>query len=300
MPNLSQEHEKRLRNLIVKHDLSVAEDTILSHAVECAALVLGDAENYSTIGNSRYGGVPDLPPILHWPKTDDGYLAFLMQVNITELPMVSNNPLPAKGILYFFIEEDEACTEVVAKVLFYDGDISSLRPADPPPFEQLTLTAKESYADLHAHVIHPRLAIDLPSYGSPVFDQINKLAEVTDDGDGGDRYFNLIEDAIGITADISIVGQILGLSSQLNDDMRENAVLIQNNRSDKIYDYAYRKAHSEDLTQSASEWQLLWRIDSDFSVGVNIWDAGSFFVMIHQQNLMNSDFDNIYVEIETG
>jgi uncharacterized protein YwqG len=300
MQNLSLNNEKLLRELITKYDLSVAEDTIVSHAAECSVIILGDTETYSDVGNSRYGGVPDLPSSIHWPQSNQGYLGFLMQVNLAELPEIANSPLPSLGILYFFIEEDEACTEVTARIIFYNGDVSSLQRINPPPIDQFTPVVQGNYSRLEPHLLHLRIGIDLPSYGSKIYEQVDELAEVTDAGDGGERYFNLIDDAIGKSDDCSIVGQILGFPSEINGDMCKNAYLVHAGHRDKIYDYEYREACKDELSKAVNEWKLLWRIDSSTLVNVCIWDAGSYFIMISKKDLATLNFQNIYTEIETG
>jgi uncharacterized protein YwqG len=300
MTALNQEHGERLGQLIAKHDLTVVEDVIRAHATECIILDLGDLEKYAKTGNSRYGGIPDLPPSIDWPESEGMYYGFLMQLNLAELPSIQNHPLPSSGMLYFFIDDDEDATDVIAKVVFYQGDMADLRPTAPPDVEKLSIQVQEQYSNLTAHELSARVSIDLPGYGSSVYFKIEQAADKTDEGDGGDRYRNLLEEAIEDPCDDSIGGKLLGLASEVNDDMRVNAVLVKSHRDRQLYDYEYRKAHEAELSKAAEEWRLLWRIDTNFKVGINIWDAGSFYLMIRKDDLASLNFDDIYIQLETG
>ena len=300
MTALNREHGERLGQLIGKHGLSAVEDLIRAHATECIMLDLGDLEKYTKTGNSRYGGIPDLPPSIDWPESAGIYYGFLMQLNLAEIPSIQKHPLPSSGMLYFFLDDDEDATDVIAKVVFYQGDMAVLQPTDPPDIEKLSIQVQEQYSNLTAHELSARVSIDLPGYGSSVYDKITQKANQTDADDGEDRYSNLLEEAVEDPCDDSIGGKLLGLASEVNDDMRENAVLVKSHRDGELYDYDYRKAHATELSKAADEWRLLWRIDSNFKVGINIWDAGNYYVMIRKDDLASLNFNDVYIQLETG
>lgn len=299
MNALSQSQESLLRKLISKHGLSAAEERIVSNAVECCTLFLGEEETYKEVGNSRYGGVPDLPPSIDWPQADGDFYGFLMQINLAQLPDIKNNPLPTSGMLYFFILDDEDSTSVEAKIFLYQDDMSLLRRAEQPPHEQLFIQVQEMYSNLNPHIIKTERSIDLPGYGSPLYRQLDKPKGADQDKADTTRYCELMDEAAKASDEESIVGQILGTASIGDYDLRENAVLVKSGRDRKIYDNEYRCAEKQALEQEAQEWMLLWRIDSDFTVGVNIWDAGSFYTAIRKDDLKRGQFDNAYIQLET-
>ena len=121
MAMLARENERLLRSLIAKHRLQQVENAIVEQATECALLIRGQREDYAVVGNSRYGGVPDLPASIPWPHLLDGYLNFLMQINLREIPSICGNTLPKSGMLYFFLASDDDASDVTAKVLFFGG-----------------------------------------------------------------------------------------------------------------------------------------------------------------------------------
>ena len=304
---LSNESEKRLRSLIAKHQLEAAEEEIVSHAVECVVLTRGEPEDYSAVGNSRYGGVPDLPPSIPWP-TGPGFpdasgacpcfcYNFLMQVNLGDVPLVEGSPLPSSGMLYYFIGLNESCIDVQGKVIFYDGDPRDLSRGDQPATEMLL---NENYVDLKPHKLRPYLGIDLPGYGTDVFFVIAEKGGTTSKGDGGDRYFKLIDEAVGKSSAVEVDGQLLGHPSELISDMREDAFLVRTGREDKVGTPGYSTEHAAEMREGAKQWVQLWRIESDFAVGTCFWDAGNFNVLIREEDLVKGDFSGIYTQLETS
>lgn len=60
------------------------------------------------IGASKFGGCPDLPDGVDWPKCPKGSLAFLAQFKLTDLANTqASRRLPKEGMLSFFIFNDE-------------------------------------------------------------------------------------------------------------------------------------------------------------------------------------------------
>jgi len=54
-------------------------------------------------GNThRLGGRPNLPPTLEWPMWRDSPLAFVAQIELSQLPVIEGLDLPRIGSLYFF------------------------------------------------------------------------------------------------------------------------------------------------------------------------------------------------------
>lgn len=97
-------------------------------------------------GQSRLGGLPDLPEGWAYPQFNNRPLVFLAQINLSEMPSsIHSEPLPSQGILYFFsmfgwliADEDsdvpwrQADDSGFTKVLYFDGDMNSLKPTVNP------------------------------------------------------------------------------------------------------------------------------------------------------------------------
>lgn len=59
-----------------------------------------------SVGESKLGGLPDLPSGLTWPDWETGYLTFVAQVNLSELP--ASDLLPNLGVLSFFYDREQS------------------------------------------------------------------------------------------------------------------------------------------------------------------------------------------------
>lgn len=330
MNALPSHKQVALRQLIAQHQLSGAESTIVENAKECATLSLDKKESYKDCGNSRLGGVPDLPVELPWPKTGDRYLNFIMQVNLESLPSIVNSPLPNKGMLYFFIESDDTCWNVNSRLLFFQGPRSKLKRCEEICNDRLI---NENYTEIHPFSVKAFESIELPRYGGLLFRQIVDKSKLDQKDDPTDRYFNLMEEAADrthISRFGSIAGSILGYPSARGGDMRRNAVfhaigrpgLIHNAQrslekiandihiaaDERIKDHLIN-CHQDVLWYQENQswvevekekWILVWQIDSCATADFNIWDAGSFFIFLHMEDLKKGDFSKPYVQIETG
>jgi hypothetical protein len=87
----------RLRERRVPHAESLSSLAAGSWRIATNRVGLEDLK----IGQSRFGGVPDLPPHTEWPTRDDRPLAFLAQINLTEIAAAA---LPGTGWLLFFYD----------------------------------------------------------------------------------------------------------------------------------------------------------------------------------------------------
>lgn len=197
---LSPESEKKLRALIREANVSAVEDLIIQNAMECATLSTTEPDDYSQTGNSRYGGLPDLPVSLSWPQSRFGYLAFLMQINLADVPPFAGKRLPDSGLLYFFADDQDA-------VVLY-SDETSLVKTSPPSFvdtdregnAEEVLAPKPAvdwYDDTKPYHLAIRAAIDLPEWTSEAESEISEALETSDGQEAADRYRELVRSLMG-------------------------------------------------------------------------------------------------------
>ncbi|RRB03706.1 DUF1963 domain-containing protein [Larkinella rosea] len=118
-----------IRNSLIEAGIpSDLAGKIADSYLPCYQIIPLGEEDYSTLGNSRAGGFPDLPPNIEWPIGEDGInLYFVAQINLADLSENVIPFLPKNGILYFFINQwlwqDN-------KVVYFDGDLSQLKKAE--------------------------------------------------------------------------------------------------------------------------------------------------------------------------
>lgn len=98
------------------------------------------------VGQSRLGGLPDLPPGQKWCEFEGKPLGFVGQINLANIPdAVHLLPLPKSGILYFFSDQTwadeytefeidwyQTGTDKTTKVVYFDGDMTTLRESAVP------------------------------------------------------------------------------------------------------------------------------------------------------------------------
>ena len=88
-------------------------ETVLLGAARVAVDIKLDGAAENIVGESRFGGVPDVPENWSWPEDENGEkLAFLLQINLADVPAFAEKPLPARGVLTFFLGLDEPATDV--------------------------------------------------------------------------------------------------------------------------------------------------------------------------------------------
>lgn len=79
------------------------------------------------LGCSKLWGSPDLPLNWEWPEQNGKPLNFILQINLEEAHSFDiENQLPSKGWLYFFCIYDGESDPENGRVLYYDGEFSSL------------------------------------------------------------------------------------------------------------------------------------------------------------------------------
>lgn len=135
------------------------------------AIIICDKEDVGKdihIGASKMGGFPDLPPEIEYPtmtahtekflnrfndkvdRYEKSAMQLVAQINLYELSETGadiDNLLPKKGMLYIFwsgetmtfesneyveIHCDEPAKKDIQKVIYWDGDMSTLRRTQPP------------------------------------------------------------------------------------------------------------------------------------------------------------------------
>ena len=268
--------------LIARHPLPQPQAAALRasarHAVGFTPQTLEPAADaYADLGGHRFGGMPDLPPGVAYPRAEardgdpaEGVLCeFIAQLNCDQLAPLQNY-LPRTGVLFFFITGFHRLYEGPdarpARVLHHDTPADQLVSGrtlnfDPADYDEMFDPAYD---------VHPCDAHALPSFPDP------GPARPTPNGDA-------------VTAAAADLHRV---SNQLHGHVHS------------VNPHVFTQHESpEDQAASAlrgdpADWLVLLRVASHGSFQ---WgDAGELFFVIHKSDLARQDFTNVFCTMESS
>lgn len=322
-----------LNAAITHRHLDAVADEIRQNSAECHTLIVAGEDDYSSVGNTRFGGEPDLPEGVEWPtdpEADDRpYSNFLAQINFAEIPRRSHDDvLPTSGLLSVFVSYMECAADpVILDAIYFDGDFSSLHRRRAPPADQL---CEDHLLDLVPQKINAVPAVSIASYRKSFRRHVEENTEEVNGEDGQLRRIYLESDLEGEGQ----IGQLLGFANA--GDERQNLyrqlVLARLGRRELVYnDYwesmaeyeAYIKKWKDNkqlvrmyrgmrkgvvwltsnrdmISRHVDEWRLLFRLDSNREMNLNINDADPLYVFIRHEDLANKNFSNLAGEVTQG
>ncbi|WP_222597119.1 YwqG family protein [Chitinophaga pinensis] len=249
---------KQLEQIITTQELQTYQEGLTALARKSVAFATTKEDNYSRKGNSRFGGLPDLPAHIPYPSFKDYQgnekgMQFIAQINCTDIAHLQDY-LPRTGILYFFIEDQE---DTDAKVIYYDGDLSALQSAG-----QLDITEDYIYDQ---HGIYTPYKVIADKYASlPSFYNARdyyahswpELEALEEEDDATDALKQALE------PDFKAIHSINSYVFKQHDTPEKEAV------------HAF-KGKPED-------WMVLLKVGSDSQPGFCFWDAGEIYFVIHK------------------
>ena len=181
LPNELAVQHQRLQECIERYELQRIQSEILEVAVPCITLfkkqgfsTLGEISelikdyrpkemlisksdplwlwdqyqfDHLSLGESRIGGLPDLPHEIAWPKVDKKKLPFVAQIDFSALPQYEGSLFPHVGWLYVFTGGDAFPQDVCT--IYFNGPREQLQRISQPPEEEMLLDwAGEGYYSL--------------------------------------------------------------------------------------------------------------------------------------------------------
>jgi uncharacterized protein (TIGR02996 family) len=222
-------------------------------------------ESAISVGDSKFGGLPDLPKGIEWPKCDQGPLAFLGQIALRDLQGTqAAHVLPKDGVLSFFAYDNDGAQpgnfqpeEGVTQV-FYTADAKQLIRREPPKdFDEtgyeILPTCRLSFCE----------SWDLPEYGdkypSTNAKDMKKLAKADPDHQLGEIRWKCRPDG-------HYCNHLLGYSCHFRTD---------------------------DPSPGA-DWSPLLCLGSDDNLNWNWCDGEHLAIFVHEQDLRKGKFTRIY------
>ena len=255
------------------------QDGLLSLAKASIALAPSAPDSYTTKGNSRFGGLPDLPVDIPYPtftnyyKETAGY-QFIAQLNCSDLAPYQNY-LPREGLLYFFIENQENFN---CKVIYYEGDYQQLKSAS-------TLDITEDFIDDDGGIYTP-FCVSINNYVSiPHF--------YADD--------HLYQNAAASLVDLEELDDY-----EMIPAFQEKLYPTDTKPIHGINEFVFKQHDSPEIEAAhkhkgnVEDWITLLRVSSDNQSGFCFWDAGEIYFVIHKSDLAKKDFSNVYYGLESS
>jgi len=241
------------------------------------------------IGESRLGGMPDLPPDAEWPAWNDQHLSFIAQINLSGLPSLEFlEILPSHGILSFFYSAEQ--------------ETWGFDPNDKGSWRVLHLAEQDLHRracppDLPATGIYKSCGLDfevsftLPALESPHIDLDYDRPQWDEIG----QYIDLLGSFQQLVDEGSCIHRLLGHPDQMQNDMLRTAQLA----SHGVYcGGATEDPRAGELEPGAAHWELLLQIDSDDKTGMMWGDIGKIYYLMPSERLRSHDFEAAWMILQ--
>ncbi|MDR0965354.1 MAG: DUF1963 domain-containing protein [Myxococcales bacterium] len=245
------------------------------------------------LGQSRFGGRPDVPADFLWPTRDGRPLSFLAQLDLVEIAAPA---LPSRGWLLFFYDveeqpwgskpEDAAGSRVVYVDVAREALVRRSHPTDEidAEFQPCSLAFAE--------------AIDLPD----PYDSVVERAGVDIAYEQTEYYGAVLDELAGNETssvdDYGVHHHLLGNPQLIQNDMRAECeqMAMASNPTTRSLPKARVK---ESMKRAPDEWQLLLQLDSDDDGPEWMWgDSGRIYFWIRRTDLAARAFDKTWLILQ--
>ncbi|MFA4987435.1 MAG: YwqG family protein [Candidatus Brocadiia bacterium] len=222
------------------------------------------AEMNLNIGASKFGGVPDLPEPMMWPRKSGKPFAFLCQINLGELPPVLRG-FPRKGLLSFFLDM-HAFDDAKGKPRDHDS-WRVLYFSDEGLVHKRVVPPADLSHKFAAAAITPTAGFSLPPFESREVEGLDLgVCDV-------DPYFSLLDkfhEAQGMK-ESEPHHWLGGYPDQLGGDVRLECALAEAGFWKGSDDWSEQQ--DERALADAGNWRLLLQVDSSPDDGMD-WSGG--------------------------
>jgi len=260
-------------------------DEVLERLHELARPALRLVKSERAGAGSKLGGSPNLPDGVEWPSWKGRSLAFLAQVDLSELPRpIAMEDWPSEGVLYFFYHPDQETWG------FDPEDRGSWRvlhaPGQVPP---TTRAAPETDA------AYPEFSLRFePIHSVPDVERLGLTS-----GDTSEETFDRADELKRQPFDGEPQHQMGGYPSPVQSDSMELECQLASNG---VYcgGPGLDDPRVPELRGGAGEWKLLLQIDTDDEADIMWGDAGMLYFWIRRADLKRRDFSNVWMILQCG
>ena len=275
-----------LQAKFAEYELSGYFHSVQQHLRNAIALDLDENKPVAAQpGNSRIGGLPDLPAGIAWPRRAGQPLAFIAQINFSQArPFDLDGKLPDAGMLYLFYDVTEMPwgfdpKDADGKQVLFHGGGGALQPAARP-------------GDLDPDHLFSPAGLSFSARAN-VPDQDSSLVDYAMEDDEHDNYLDLKED----TAFQGSGHKLLGHSGNIQSGQELQCELVTNglycgNAS------GYQDPRRFELEKNIHHWRLLLQIDSNDECAMTWGDLGRLYLWIKDEDLQARRFDRTWLILQ--
>lgn len=244
------------------------------------------------IGTTKFGGLPDLPPGVSWPKEDGvgDHLPFLAQFKLPDVAAFGpSRSLPRDGFLYFF-SNGYSDSPAETNVIHYAGPPESLKRhtlpeslVQPPrtSWWQKIFTRRRPPSPFLSCRVTPFIEATCPFWDSFYLDRL-----AMDPMSPTDAYSEeFIDGYIELHGGEGNIHRLLGYADGIQNNYFEMMCI-----DEKIEENA-----TQEQLDMLLEWKLLLQVDSDRAMGTMWGDLGRVYFFIREQDLSAGDFSKVRV-----
>ncbi len=237
---------------------------------------------------SKLGGLPSLPESVPWPEWNSAPLAFLCQLDLSEIPEgFDRQGLPSSGMLYFFYNQEQETWG------FDPKDKGSWRViyAATPMRDRATRAVPEGLQKGYVYNERPVAFTQVAIYPDWQDDRVDSL-NLTDKQ--ADQYIEICSSVFhGDPAH-----HLFGYPSPVQgNDMELECQLV----SHGLYcgdASGYNDPRAKQLEAGIADWILPLQLDSDDDAGMMWGDVGMLYFWIKRSDLQESRFENCWMILQ--
>ncbi|BAV04078.1 Uncharacterized protein YwqG [Filimonas lacunae] len=234
------------------------------------------------LGKSRIGGIPDLPPGMDWPRSDDGVsLSFVAQLNLAELkPFDTYQLLPDSGYLFFFYDSE--------------GDMGGYSPGERHLFR--VLYHNSNTLDQSPVKDYPEDIIETGRYYPCRLSFSNHISMPYKWGKDFSFFNEAERDVYGSKVwQGGIINKTLGHADIFQGEMEPLCEIVTSAGFDGDFKKFNQPEYDGLDARAKEEWVLLLQVDSnEDTAGMQWYNIGRLYFWIKKQDLLNKNFDRCW------
>lgn len=282
-----QDLMQQVQNVITNNKLQEYQNALSSLVKKSIGFCHVAEEDYTIIGNHRFGGLPDLPLNVPYPRFGENWSAqkkdyvyeFIGQINCGDIAQVQSY-LPRKGMLFFFLEtlHNVDGGQSNPGLVIYVEDSESLASGSRFAFDS------EDYFEMvddayQGFKVSAKKMNSVPSFYASYTNKhlfLGEAAMLAEDDELLEELYDVFEDPINKKNHCDYAMNAYGFSQHEHPELQ--AALVKKGRP--------------------QDWITLLKVTSSGDMQWN--DAGELFFVIHKSDLAKKDFSNVFVTLESS